>query len=58
MGEPAGLDLAMAPARRKTGEILADCTSEQLTTLFDYFTRATQAYRAAADELRDTGPGR
>ncbi|MFB0616224.1 MarR family winged helix-turn-helix transcriptional regulator [Streptomyces sp. AGS-58] len=58
VGEPAGLDLAMAPARRRIGEILADYTSEQLTVLFDYFTRATEAYQAAADELRDTGAGR
>ncbi|AYN40309.1 MarR family transcriptional regulator [Streptomyces dangxiongensis] len=57
-GEPADLDRVMTPARQKVGEILADYTPEQLDTLFDYFTRATRAYQAATDELRDTKPSR
>ncbi|MFJ4526325.1 MarR family winged helix-turn-helix transcriptional regulator [Streptomyces sp. NPDC088810] len=58
VGKPADLDNVMAPARRKIGAILGDCTPEQLDALFDYFTRATQAYREAAEELRsDDGSG-
>ncbi|MFJ7152393.1 MarR family winged helix-turn-helix transcriptional regulator [Streptomyces sp. NPDC100445] len=56
-GEPVGMDRAMAPARQKVGEILADYTPEQLGVLFDYFTRATRAYQDAAAALRDTAPG-
>ncbi|MFG3009558.1 MarR family winged helix-turn-helix transcriptional regulator [Streptomyces cinerochromogenes] len=52
VGKPADLDTVMAPARRKIGAILGDCTPEQLDALFDYFTRATQAYHEAAEELR------
>ncbi|MEV7565437.1 MarR family winged helix-turn-helix transcriptional regulator [Streptomyces tanashiensis] len=54
LGKPAGLDEAMAPARRLIGELLAGYTPEQLTVLFDYFTRAADAYQAAAEQLRDT----
>ncbi|MFE6664381.1 MarR family winged helix-turn-helix transcriptional regulator [Streptomyces sp. NPDC057697] len=53
LGEPAGLDLAMAPARQKVGKILGGYTQDQLDVLFDYFTRATEAYQEAAEQLRD-----
>lgn len=53
VGKPLELDRVMAPARQKIGEILGDCTPEQLDALFDYFTRAAQAYQEAAEQLRD-----
>ncbi|MFI8459518.1 MarR family winged helix-turn-helix transcriptional regulator [Kitasatospora sp. NPDC085464] len=52
VGKPAGLDEAMTPARRRIGELLSSYTPEQLEVLFDYFARATDAYQAAADQLR------
>ncbi|WP_432133689.1 MULTISPECIES: MarR family transcriptional regulator [unclassified Streptomyces] len=52
LGEPAELDRVLEPARRKAAEILAGYTPEQRDVLFDYFARATEAYRSAADELR------
>ncbi|MFG2668535.1 hypothetical protein ACGFY6_30400 [Streptomyces sp. NPDC048387] len=52
-GKPAGLDEAMAPARQQIGELLSGCTPQQLEVLFDYFTRATDAYRTAAEQIRD-----
>ncbi|GIG63365.1 hypothetical protein Lfu02_77370 [Longispora fulva] len=52
VGKPAGLDEAMAPARRKLGELLRTYPPEQLATLFDYFTRAADAYQEATDDLR------
>ncbi|MFD7865235.1 MarR family winged helix-turn-helix transcriptional regulator [Streptomyces sp. NPDC057682] len=55
VGKPAGLDEAVAPARQRIGELLAAYTPEQLAVLFDYFTRATDAYQAAAEQLRATG---
>ncbi|MEU8797359.1 MarR family transcriptional regulator [Spirillospora sp. NPDC048819] len=53
IGKPAELDEVMAPARRQIGEILGAYSPEQLDVLFDYFTRAADAYQQAADELRD-----
>ncbi|MGW2541241.1 MarR family winged helix-turn-helix transcriptional regulator [Kitasatospora sp. NPDC001574] len=55
VGGPADLDRVMAPARERVGEILAGYAPEQLDVLFDYFARAADAYREAADHLR-TGP--
>ncbi|MEU0393915.1 MarR family transcriptional regulator [Streptomyces sp. NPDC006208] len=52
VGRPAGLDRVMTPARQKVGEILGGYSAEQLDVLFDYFVRATQAYRDAAERLR------
>lgn len=49
---PAALDEAMAPARRRVGELFHGYTPEQLAVLFDYFERATAAYRESNDELR------
>ncbi|MFF1696413.1 MarR family winged helix-turn-helix transcriptional regulator [Streptomyces sp. NPDC058257] len=53
IGEPAKLDRVMAPARQKIGKILGSYTPEQLDVLFDYFTRAAEAYQEAAEQLRD-----
>ncbi|MGW1186127.1 MarR family winged helix-turn-helix transcriptional regulator [Streptomyces drozdowiczii] len=55
VGKPAGLDEAMAPARQRIGELLAGYTPEQITVLFDYFARASEAYQAAAEQLRGVG---
>ncbi|MEJ2852135.1 MULTISPECIES: MarR family winged helix-turn-helix transcriptional regulator [unclassified Saccharothrix] len=48
----ARIDEVVAPARAKIAEVLARYTDDQLDTLFDYFTHATPAYRAATTELR------
>lgn len=55
VGRPAALDDVMAPARQKIGEILGEYSPEQLDVLFDYFARAAQAYREAAEQLRASG---
>ncbi|WP_413815960.1 MarR family winged helix-turn-helix transcriptional regulator [Kitasatospora purpeofusca] len=57
VGKPAGLDEAMAPARRRIGELLGGYPPEQLEVLLDYFARATDAYQAAAEQLRDRDAG-
>ncbi|MCX4451508.1 MarR family transcriptional regulator [Streptomyces sp. NBC_01789] len=54
IGKPAGLDDVMEPARRRIGELLAGYTPEQLAVLFDYFARASEAYQAAAEQLRSS----
>ncbi|WP_285629480.1 MarR family winged helix-turn-helix transcriptional regulator [Actinoallomurus iriomotensis] len=51
-GRDVGVDAAVDPARRKVGDILAGYTAEQLTTLFDYFTRAATAFEEATEELQ------
>jgi len=51
VGRPAGLDEVMAPARRRIGDILGGYSDAQLETLFDYFTRATEAYQDAGEQL-------
>ena len=58
--EPAddGLDGVVDPARREVGALLASYSPEQLATLFDYFTRASEAYHRATGELRDRGTTR
>ncbi|MQS16590.1 MarR family transcriptional regulator [Streptomyces kaniharaensis] len=53
VASPAALDQAVAPARQRIGEILAGYSPEQLAVLFDYFARATEAYQATAEQLRD-----
>jgi len=50
-GQPAGLDEAVAPAKRRIGQIIGGYTDEQREILFDYFERAATAYQDAADEL-------
>ncbi|WP_030440501.1 MarR family winged helix-turn-helix transcriptional regulator [Actinoplanes subtropicus] len=56
VGRPAELDRVLAPARQKIGEILAGYSAEQLETLFDYFTRAAQAYQDAGEHLAGGRP--
>ncbi|GLW70840.1 MarR family transcriptional regulator [Kitasatospora phosalacinea] len=53
VGRPAELDRVLAPARRRLGELLGSYPPEQRAVLFDYFARATEAYREAAEQLRD-----
>nr|WP_142214909.1 MarR family transcriptional regulator [Streptomyces sp. SLBN-118] len=55
VSSPADLDRVMAPARQKIGEILGGYSPEQLDALFDYFARAAEAYREAAEQLRTEG---
>jgi len=50
--KPADLDEILAPARRRIGEIIGGYSAEQREVLFDYFTRAADAYYQAADDLR------
>ncbi|MFB7611234.1 hypothetical protein [Streptomyces gardneri] len=45
-----------AQSRRKIGEILGGYSPEQLDVLFDYFARASQAYREAAEPGRRLAP--
>ncbi|OLT33105.1 transcriptional regulator [Actinomadura sp. CNU-125] len=52
VGEPAELDAVLAPARRCIGEIIAGYSPEQRAVLFDYFDRAADAFRQAAEDLR------
>ncbi len=56
IGKPAGLDAALAPARRKIAEIIEGYSAEQVEVLFDYFSRATDAFQEASDELRRSAP--
>ncbi|MFI6985232.1 MarR family winged helix-turn-helix transcriptional regulator [Embleya sp. NPDC050154] len=42
----------VAPARRLIAEVLDRYTPEQREVLFDYFTHAAPAYRAATEEIR------
>jgi DNA-binding MarR family transcriptional regulator len=56
IGKPAELDEVMAPAREQIAEILHGYTPDQLKVLFDYFSRATDAYQHTAEELRTTHP--
>ncbi|MFI8822861.1 MarR family winged helix-turn-helix transcriptional regulator [Streptomyces sp. NPDC053431] len=51
VARPDDLDRALAPARRRIAEILGGYPPEQLAVLFDYFDRAAEAYREAAEEL-------
>ncbi|WP_062995059.1 MarR family winged helix-turn-helix transcriptional regulator [Nocardia mikamii] len=48
---PAGLDSALAPARRRIGDIVRGYTPEQRELLFDYFARAADAYQRAAEDI-------
>ncbi|WP_063061586.1 MarR family winged helix-turn-helix transcriptional regulator [Nocardia sienata] len=48
---PADLDRVLAPARREIGNIIESYPSEQRELLFDYFSRAADAYRRAAEEI-------
>ncbi|MFG2112366.1 hypothetical protein ACGFRB_06970 [Streptomyces sp. NPDC048718] len=53
---PGGLDLALAPARRRTAKLLGSYSPEQIVVLFDYFTHAAEAYQEATGELQGS-PG-
>lgn len=46
------VEAAVAPTRRRIGDVIADYTPEQQELLFDYFTRAAPAFRAATEEIR------
>jgi len=52
-GVPTDVADIVGPARELVGEVFARYTPEQLETLFDYFTRAAPAYRAATAEIRE-----
>ncbi|WP_459549194.1 MarR family winged helix-turn-helix transcriptional regulator [Nocardia sp. X0981] len=54
---PADLDRVLTPARRKIGDIIASYTPEQRELLFDYFARAAEAYRQAAEEIAGPATG-
>ncbi|MBF6188033.1 MULTISPECIES: MarR family winged helix-turn-helix transcriptional regulator [Nocardia] len=51
VGRPAGLDRALAPARRRVAELIAGYSAEERAVLFDYFERAALAYQHAVDEM-------
>ncbi|WP_063833548.1 MarR family winged helix-turn-helix transcriptional regulator [Nocardia sp. NRRL WC-3656] len=60
-GPTTRLDSALAPARRRIGEIVRGYTPEQRELLFDYFARAAEAYQRAAEDITAgdvTGIGR
>jgi DNA-binding MarR family transcriptional regulator len=57
IGRPAQLDRVMAPARQKIGAIVGGYPAEQRDVLFDYFARAAQAYREAAEDLSGRASG-
>jgi DNA-binding MarR family transcriptional regulator len=50
VGQPGELDAVMAPARDRIGEIIGGYTPAQRATLFDYFTRATEAFQQATED--------
>lgn len=45
VSEPTRLAEALAPARKKLGDLFAEYSEEERRTLFDYFARATDALR-------------
>ncbi|MFF5211724.1 MarR family winged helix-turn-helix transcriptional regulator [Streptosporangium sp. NPDC000396] len=51
-GRPEGMDEVVDPARQKIAAVLGGYSPEQLKTLFDYFTRAAEAYRESTAEIR------
>lgn len=53
-GPPADaeVDELVSPARREVGAVIASYTDEQLEVLYDFFARATPAFRAATEEIR------
>ncbi|MFJ3949560.1 MarR family transcriptional regulator [Streptomyces sp. Je 1-4] len=48
----------VGPARRRIAEVLARYTPEERAVLFDYFTHAAPAFRAATEELREAAAHR
>jgi DNA-binding Lrp family transcriptional regulator len=49
---PPDIDAAVGPVRRLLAAVLESYTPEQREVLFDYFARATPAFREATEELR------
>ncbi|MFG3012956.1 MarR family winged helix-turn-helix transcriptional regulator [Streptomyces cinerochromogenes] len=54
----ARVEEVVGPARRRLGEVLAHYTPDQRALIFDYFTRAAPAFRAATEEIRAAAPRR
>ncbi|MFF2008100.1 MarR family winged helix-turn-helix transcriptional regulator [Streptomyces sp. NPDC058195] len=53
---PGGLDEALAPARERIGAIIEGYSPAQRAVLFDYFTRAADAYLEATAEVNGRHP--
>ncbi|MEV5974814.1 MarR family transcriptional regulator [Streptomyces sp. NPDC051921] len=51
VGRPDELDRVLAPAGRRIAELLGGYPPEQLAVLFDYFGRAAEVCRQAAEDL-------
>ncbi|HLS79767.1 MAG TPA: MarR family transcriptional regulator [Nocardia sp.] len=51
LDRPAGLDETLTPARRRIADIIDSYSPDQRALLFDYFTRAADAYRQATEEI-------
>ncbi|QLY30160.1 MarR family winged helix-turn-helix transcriptional regulator [Nocardia huaxiensis] len=49
--QPYEIDKALAPARKRIGEIIMGYSPEQRAVLVDYFTRAAEAFELAATEV-------
>ncbi|MEV6410090.1 MarR family transcriptional regulator [Kribbella sp. NPDC051718] len=54
---PATVDRAVEGARRRLGAVIAEYGPRQQATLFDYFGRAAEAYRASTEELVERRDG-
>lgn len=54
----AGIAELVGPARRRIAGILERYTPEQRALLFDYFARATPAFREATEEIRSSAGAR
>ncbi|MGY5124885.1 MarR family winged helix-turn-helix transcriptional regulator [Streptomyces nigrescens] len=52
------IESVVGPARRQIAEVLARYTPDQRAVLFDYFTHAAPAFRAATEEIRDAAAHR
>ncbi|MET9696187.1 MarR family transcriptional regulator [Streptomyces sp. NPDC006529] len=57
-GSLAAVEHAVGPARRRVADVLAAYTPEQRDLIFDYFSRATPAFREATEEIRTASGGR
>ncbi|MEU8914688.1 MarR family transcriptional regulator [Streptomyces nigrescens] len=55
---PDRIEDVVGPARRQIAEVLARYTPDQRAVLFDYFTHAAPAFRAATEELREAAAHR
>lgn len=52
------IENVVGSARRRIAEVLDRYTPDQRAVLFDYFTHAAPAFRAATEEIRDTAAHR